>query len=436
MSTDTPPVIVVGGGGREHAIGWALAREPRCPPLIFAPGNPGTAALGTNVAVAADDLHGLVRLAEGQGARLVVVGPEVPLVAGLADRLRDARIPVMGPTADAARIEGSKAWAKDFMARHDIPTASSVTFTAEARDAAVRYVERHPLPVVLKADGLAAGKGVVVASTRDEALTALDDLMGGSLGDAAARIVIEEFMGGEEASVFAICDGRDFVLLPPAQDHKRIGEGDTGPNTGGMGAYAPAPAVTPEISAAVANRIIRPVLDGMAAEGHPYRGVLYAGLMIGPSGPRVVEFNCRLGDPETQAVLPLLECDLLDLFERAAGGALAGAEAPAFNGAAACVVLAAPGYPGRVTSGAPIHGLRDVPNDVLVFHSGTRLDERQGLVTAGGRVLGVVGRGLDLPGALERAYSGANAVHFEGMQFRRDIGRRGLERMSAGASSR
>ncbi len=426
MSADRAPVLIVGAGGREHAIGWAFARHPDCPPLVFAPGNPGTAELGENVLVAADDLEGLVELAARRQPRLVVVGPEVPLVAGLVDRLQDAGIRAVGPTAAAARIEGSKAWAKEFMGRHGIPTAASTAFAATDREDALRYVNGHTLPVVLKADGLAAGKGVIVANTRGEATEALEELLGGSLGEAAGHLVVEEFMEGEEASVFALCDGRDYVLLPPAQDHKRIGDGDTGPNTGGMGAYAPAPVVDSALMAQVEERIIRPVLAGMAAEGHPYIGVLYVGLMIGRDGPRVVEFNCRLGDPETQAVLPLLDCDLLDLFERASAGGLSGADAPTTHDVAACVMLAAPGYPSRAETGSLIHGIRDVPSDVLVFHSGTRVDEDGNLVTAGGRVLGVVGRGATLAAALERAYAGAAAVRFDGMQMRRDIGRRGL----------
>jgi phosphoribosylamine--glycine ligase len=282
------------------------------------------------------------------------------------------------------------------------------------------------MPVVLKADGLAAGKGVVVATTQREARGALDELLGGAHGDAGARIVVEEFLEGEEASVFALCDGTDFVLLPSAQDHKRIGEGDTGPNTGGMGAYAPAPILTPALLDRVAREIITPVLEGMRSEGHPYRGVLYVGLMIGADGPRVVEFNCRLGDPETQAVLALVDSDLLDLFERAANGTLAGQRIDVATGFAACVVLAAPGYPGPHESGAAIRGVEEVPEDVLVLHAGTERGADGVLRTAGGRVLGLVGRGPDLVAALSRAYAGVAAIHFDGMQYRRDIGRRGL----------
>ncbi|HLA64634.1 MAG TPA: phosphoribosylamine--glycine ligase [Rhodothermales bacterium] len=422
MSSPGPTVLVVGGGGREHALGWALARSPRRPRLLFAPGNPGTAALGENVPVAADDLDGLVALAQERAVALVVVGPEAALVAGLADELEEVGIPVFGPTADAARIEGSKAWAKAFMARHNIPTAPSQSFAADAREAARAYVEAHALPVVLKADGLAAGKGVVVATTREEARQALEWL----LAEDGATCVVEGFMEGEEASVFALCDGRDFVLLAPAQDHKRIGEGDTGPNTGGMGAYAPAPIVTPEVLGAVESEVIRPLLSGMTAEGHPYRGVLYVGLMLTSEGPRVVEFNARFGDPEAQVVLPLLASDALTLFEAVAAGSLVGSNAQTREGAAACVVMAAAGYPGPPRSGDAIHGLEGVPRDVLAFHAGTRQDDEGRLLTSGGRVLGLTGQGSTLAEALARAYAGVAAVHFDGGQFRRDIGHRGL----------
>jgi phosphoribosylamine--glycine ligase len=420
-------VLVVGGGGREHALGWTLARSPRRPRLLFAPGNPGTAVLGENIPVAADDVAGLVAVARERSVDLVIVGPEVPLVLGLADALAEAGVPVVGPTAAAARIEGSKAWAKAFMARHRIPTAASATYERDEHDQAREYVAGLALPVVLKADGLAAGKGVVVASSRQQAMDALEELMHGTLGEAGRRVVVEEFLEGEEASVFAVCDGEDYVLLPSAQDHKRIGEGDTGPNTGGMGAYAPAPIVTPAVLEQVEREIIRPVLNGMKAEGHPYSGVLYAGLMIGPDGPRVVEFNCRLGDPETQVVLPLVQSDVLDLFEAAALGNLAGHVLETAPGAAACVVLAAEGYPGAYDTGALVSGTDRVPEDVLVLHAGTRREEDGSLRTSGGRVLGIVGLGSNLSMALSRAYAGVAVVNFEGMQYRRDIGRRGLK---------
>ncbi|MFN3597958.1 MAG: phosphoribosylamine--glycine ligase [Rubricoccaceae bacterium] len=427
-------ILVVGSGGREHALCDALARSTPAPELLCAPGNPGTAALAENVPVAADDGPALVALARSRGVGLVVIGPEAPLVAGLADALRAAGIATLGPDAYGARLEGSKAFAKAFMARHGIPTAPARAFGRAEAEAARAFVEAHPLPVVLKADGLAAGKGVVVATTRAEARRALDGLFGTAAG---ATLVVEAFLKGEEASVFAVCDGRDYVLLAPAQDHKRIGEGDTGPNTGGMGAYAPAPVVTEAVLAAVRQRVVEPVLRGLNEEGHPYRGVLYCGLMVGPeAGPdglAVVEFNVRLGDPEAQVVLPLLAGDAAALFAAAAEGRLAasGAAASLRAGAAACVVLASHGYPGAYETGHAIGGLEAAARHARVYHAGTR-DDAGRLVTAGGRVLGLTGLGPTLSDALAAAYRAADAVAFEGKTLRRDIGQKGLGRSEAG----
>ena len=421
-------VLVVGSGGREHALLRALARSPRKPELLCAPGNAGTAVHAENVPVAASDIDGLLRLARHRAVDMVVVGPEVPLVKGLADRLEEIGIPVVGPSAAAARLEGSKAFAKAFMERHDVPTAASSTFGLDDLEEAQAYVASQPLPVVLKADGLAAGKGVIIAETREAAAEGLTALFANAFGGARARVVVEEFMPGEEASVFVLTDGRDYALLATAQDHKRIGDGDTGPNTGGMGAYAPAPLVTHEAMKEVEERIIRPVLLGMVDEGHPYRGILYVGLMITSEGPKVVEFNCRLGDPETQVVLPLLESDLLELLEALLEGRIGEADVRIRDGAAACVVLASAGYPGPYERGMEITGLSTASEDAIVFHAGTK--NKDGRILAnGGRVLGVTGRGANLQGALDKAYAAAAAIHFDGKTFRHDIGQKGLARL-------
>ncbi|MCH7976875.1 MAG: phosphoribosylamine--glycine ligase, partial [Bacteroidetes bacterium] len=335
---------------------------------------------------------------------------------------------VGGPSAAAARLEGSKALAKAFMARHGVPTAASRTFGLDEVKEAHAYVAEQPLPVVLKADGLAAGKGVIIAETREAAVEGLMSLFDGAFGKTGARVVVEEFMRGEEASVFALTDGRGYALLAPAQDHKRIGEGDTGPNTGGMGAYAPAPLVTPEVMTEVEERIIQPVLKGMAEEGHPYRGILYVGLMITAEGPKVVEFNCRFGDPETQVVLPLLESDLLELFEALVEGRIGEADVRIRDGAAACVVLASAGYPGSYEKGKEITGLEAASEHAIVFHAGTKHEDGR-ILTNGGRVLGVTGLGADLQEALDNAYAGVAAIRFDGKTLRRDIGQKGLARL-------
>lgn len=427
-------ILIVGSGGREHALAWKLARSPRCSELYVAPGNPGTAAVGTNVDVAASDVDGLVAFAREHEVDLTVVGPEQPLVAGLVDALDEVGLRAVGPTALAAQLEGSKAFAKQFMADHDIPTAAFRTFTRDQYEEARSYVEAHELPVVVKASGLAGGKGALVCETREQALDALEQITrDDAFGAAGDRVVVEEFMRGEEASVFALCDGTHYLLLPPAQDHKPVGEGDTGPNTGGMGAYAPAPVVTGRVLTQVCRQIIEPTLAGMMGQDHPYSGILYVGLMITDEGPKVVEYNCRLGDPEAQVLLPMLETDLVDVFDRLADGRLDGLSLRVSEGAAACVVMASDGYPGSYDKGKAIDGIdvAEALDGVVVFQAGTA-EEGGRLVTDGGRVLGVTSTGRDLALAIERAYNGVERIQFEGAQFRRDIGQKGLAHLGVG----
>jgi phosphoribosylamine---glycine ligase len=426
-------ILVIGSGGREHAIGHALARSPRRPELFFAPGNPGTAALGHNIAIPATDDSAMLEMARDRRIELTIVGPEVPLVRGIVDRFEAEGLRIVGPTAAAARLEGSKAFSKDFMQRNGIPTAAYRTFRSDEYDAAEAYLRETGAPIVLKASGLAGGKGAVVCETLEHARETLDAmLLDHSFGEAGDEVVIEEFMEGEEASVFILTDGEQYLLLPPAQDHKRVGEGDTGPNTGGMGAYAPAPVMTARMMNRACREVIEPTLAGMMAEGAPYRGILYVGLMITADGPRVVEYNCRLGDPEAQVVLPMLETDFVDVFERIADRRLGGISMRTSAGAAATVVLASSGYPGTYETGHEIENLKAAAAmpGVIVFHAGTRVEEGRTL-TAGGRVLNVTGIGDDLPEALRRAYAAADAISFTGKYFRRDIGHRALEREGA-----
>ena len=416
-------VLIVGSGGREHAFGWAFLRDPRIGKIWFAPGNAGTAEVGENLPLAVTDVEGLAAWAAKAKPGLVVVGPEVPLCAGLADRLRAQGIRVFGPGKEGARLEGSKSFCKELLVRQKIPTARAGSF--QKLEEAIRFSESLPCPQVVKADGLAAGKGVVIAGSHAEASQAIRQMMADRLfGEAGATVLIEEFLEGEELSVHAVTDGKNLVILPGAQDHKRVGEGDTGPNTGGMGAYAPAPKATPDLLREVKERILVPTLQGLADLGIEYRGVLYAGLMLTRNGPKVLEYNCRFGDPETQVLLPLIETPLWDLLGAAADGNLSGLSVKIRSGAAMTVVLAAPGYPSAPVLGQSIRIGPALPDSQL-FHAGTQTG-RDGIEVAGGRVLAATGWGKDLKTAKERAYALAAQVSFAGMQVRRDIGHRAL----------
>jgi phosphoribosylamine--glycine ligase len=421
-------VLVVGGGGREHAMAWAVARSPQVEGVVCAPGNAGIAEVADCRAVAADDVAGLVGLARAERVDLVVVGPELPLTLGLADRLGEAGVAVFGPTAAAARLEGSKVFAKDFLRRHGIPTAAFESFHDAA--AAARFVRALGAPLVVKADGLAAGKGVFVCQTVEEALDAVDQVMRRRVfGDAGGHVVVEEFLDGEEASFMVVTDGTTVVPLAAAQDHKRIFDDDRGPNTGGMGAYSPAPVVTPAVHAHVMRDVMHPVVKALAIEGIEYRGILYAGLMVKDGRAKVLEFNVRLGDPEAQAVLLRLGTDLVEVATRTAAGTLAGLEIAWDPRSAVCVVLAAKGYPGPVEKGAVIRGLEALAgwSRGMVFHAATRRTPA-GVVADGGRVLGVAALGDTIRAAIDEAYAAVAKLSWEGMQYRRDIGRRALAR--------
>ena len=424
-------ILVIGSGGREHALAWKLARSPRVDEVIVAPGNAGTAREPRmrNADVFATDVDGLLNLAQDEHIDFTVVGPEAPLVAGVVDKFRAAGLRVFGPTAAAAQLEGSKSFTKDFLARHRIPTAHYAVFTE--LQPALEYVRKHGAPIVIKADGLAAGKGVVVAMTVAEAEHALTDMLGAhAFGDASARVVIEEFLEGEEASYIVMSDGTHYVPMASSQDHKRIGDGDTGPNTGGMGAYSPAPVVTPEVERRIREEIIEPTLRGMAIERAPFTGFLYAGLMIDESGaPKVIEFNVRFGDPETQPIMQRLQSDFVALVEAALDGQLDHVEARWDPRPSLGVVIAADGYPGKVKTGDVVSGLdADFGVDAKVFQAGTKLDHDGNVVTAGGRVLCVCALGDDLPQARDRAYAAVEHIHFDGAFHRRDIGHRALAR--------
>jgi phosphoribosylamine--glycine ligase len=423
-------ILVLGSGGREHALVWKLSKSPRVDQLFCAPGNPGIARLATLQPLKADDQSGLLAFVEREGIDLTVVGPEQPLAEGIVDRFRACQHRIFGPTRAAAELEWSKAFAKAFLVRHGIPTAGHRTFTKSESLVARAYLDRCTFPVVLKADGLAAGKGVLICNSLEEATAGLRDMTEAMVfGEAGSRVVIEEYMTGQEASVFAVADGRDFVTLAPAQDHKRAYDGDRGKNTGGMGAYAPAPIVTPAILHRVEEEIIRPTLRGMAGEGRPYTGCLYVGLMLTPEGPKVVEYNARFGDPETQVVLPLYEGDFAELLLAACDGGIASlAPVVPASRSAVCVVLASGGYPDAYTVGRAICGIDEAEGmpGVVVFHAGTKR-EADHLVTAGGRVLGVTAvHGVSLRETVQQAYAAVERIHFDGVHYRRDVGHKAL----------
>ena len=428
-------VLVIGSGGREHALAWKLAQSPRVSEVIVAPGNAGTAREPRcrNAAVKVADLDGLLQLAQDEDVALTVVGPEVPLVAGVVDRFRAAGLRIFGPSAAAAQLEGSKAFAKDFLARHGIPTAFYAVHTEV--EPALAYLREKGAPIVVKADGLAAGKGVIVAMTLDEAEAAVRDMLAGNaFGDAGARVVIEEFLDGEEASFISMVDGRSALPMATSQDHKRVGDGDTGPNTGGMGAYSPAPVVTPEVHARVMREIVEPTVAGMAADGTPFTGFLYAGLMIDASGaPKVIEFNVRFGDPETQPVMLRLQSDLLDLVEAALDGRLDEAEVVWDPRPSLGVVMAARPYPDAPVTGDAIAGLEEGEGAAdgpvaKVFHAGTTLDAEGRVVTAGGRVLCGTALGDTVAEAQRHAYAGVAAISWANEFHRSDIGWRAIAR--------
>lgn len=420
-------VLVIGSGGREHALAWKLAQSPQVGRIYVTPGNGGTALERKTENVELNETVEIVEFARRSRADLVIVGPEAPLAAGVSDALRAAGIAVFGPSQAAAQIESSKAFAKAFMARHGIPTARYHTFSDYA--AALAHIRTVDYPLVIKASGLAAGKGVILPDTLAEAERALEQIMVvREFGAAGAEVVIEERLIGEEVSLLAFCDGVTVKAMPPAQDHKRLLAGDHGPNTGGMGAYAPTPVCPPDLVAALTAQVLQPAVDGLRAEGAPFVGVLYAGLMLTEHGPRVLEYNARFGDPETQVLLPLLQNDLYDLALACVEGRLAELEIRWLAGAAACVVLASEGYPGPYAKGQPIHGLDPLalPTNSIVFHAGTRQRVNGEIVTAGGRVLGVTGWGSDFRAALDTAYAAVGRVTFRGAQYRRDIGGRAL----------
>ena len=416
-------ILVVGSGGREHALVWKIAQSPRAEKIYCAPGNAGIAQRAECVDISVLDLPGLADFAAQQKIDLTVAGPEAPLAAGIVDVFQQRGLRIFGPTRGAAVLESSKVWSKDFFSRHDLPTGFFATFDVPAH--AIAYLDTQTYPMAVKADGLAAGKGVTIAQTREEAVEAItDSLVRGVFGESGRRVVIEEFLQGQEVSMTAISDGEHLYALPASQDHKQIFDGDEGPNTGGMGCYSPVPIFPEEMYRHTLEDILKPTIGAMAAEGRPFVGCLYAGMMLTSEGPKLLEYNCRFGDPEAQVVFPTMKGDLLDLLEAAIEGDLPATESGQ-NGAAVCVVMASGGYPGGYDTGKLIHGLDGLADrdDVVVFHAASKKTD-EGLVTAGGRVLGVTGLGDSLSDAISTAYEAVDQISFEGAHCRRDIGRR------------
>lgn len=429
---ETHKVLLIGSGGREHALAWGLTQSPLLDALFIAPGNPGTAQFGTNVDLDCDDHEAVLEFIEENAITFVVIGPEKPLVDGLTDYLEDYGIKVFGPSKAAARLEGSKSYSKSIMQKYGIPTAAYHVFERHEVSQIREYLSNMDVfPVVLKADGLAAGKGVFICDSAEHASEVLDLILNDVFLSAAADFfVLEEFMQGEEVSVFAVSDGKTAKLIGYAQDHKRIGDGDTGLNTGGMGAYSPAPLLDEAMLQTIFDTIVQPTIDAMSSEETPYKGILYTGLMMTADGPKVVEYNCRFGDPECQVIVPSMEQDLLEMMLMTVSGRLEYASFTNKPGFFCSVVMASKGYPGSYSKGYPIHGLGLVDSDVQVFHSGTAEIDGQ-IVTNGGRVLNVVGHGATLQDAIDAAYTSVDRIQFEGATYRKDIGQKGLRRVAA-----
>ncbi len=423
-------VLIIGSGGREHALAWKISQSPRVTDILVAPGNGGTSTLNKtrNITVAAEDIDQLLQLAQQESVDLTVVGPEAPLVEGIVDRFSDAGLRCFGPRAAAAQLEGSKAFAKDFMQRHNIPTAAYASFSELTP--ALEYLQQQPLPVVIKASGLAAGKGVIIAETLQQAEQAVRSMLQDEqFGSAGSQVVIEAFLQGEEASFIVLAAGTDYIAFPTSQDHKRAFDGDLGPNTGGMGAYSPAPVVTDQIKAVIESQVIQPTLQGLADDGLPFTGFLYAGLMIDDNGqPRVLEYNCRMGDPETQPLMMRLSSDLLDLIDAALDNRLASIDASWDHRPALGIVLAADGYPGSYHKGIALDNLPTGGSDLVAFHAGTSVDDAGRLVTAGGRVLCVTALGEDFTAARDNAYDAIRQISAKDCFFRNDIGHRAINR--------